>query len=280
MEGVSPQQHRRDLNQRIMALPAASEPVERVETLTIPGPGGGLPLRLYTRVASGPLPLVVYIHGAGWVAGNLETHDNVCRCLANRTPSVVVSVDYRLAPEHRFPAALEDAYAAIVWAAQKPASINADAGHLAVAGDSSGGNLAAAACLMARERGGPAIAFQLLVNPALDMTAYDAPGFEEMRWFREQYLRDERDQRHAYASPLWASELRGLPPAFVLVGERDNLRAEGERYAARLREAGGFVNLYCQQGKGHLGPAFARASSDAREAVELSVAVLRAHILL
>jgi acetyl esterase len=261
-----------------MTFPAASEPVERVENLTISGPGGDLSLRLYTPAGSGAWPLVVYIHGAGWVAGNLDTHDNVCRCLANRTPSVVVSVCYRLAPEHPFPAALEDAYAALVWAAKAAASINADAGRLAVAGDSSGGNLAAALCLMARDRGRPAIAFQLLVNPALDMTAYDAPGFEEMRWFRDQYLRDERDQINACASSLLADDLRGLPTAFILVGERDNLRVEGERYAARLREAGVFVNLYCQQGKGHLGPTFARASSEAREAVELSAVVLRAHL--
>jgi acetyl esterase len=243
MEGVSPQQYRRDLNQRIMSFPAASEPVARVENLTIPGPGGDLPLRLYAPAGSDPLPLVIYLHGAGWVAGNLETHDHACRCLAKRTPCLVVAVDYRLAPECKFPAAVEDAYAAISWAAREAANLGGDAARLAVAGDSSGGNLAAALCLMARDRGGPAVAFQLLVNPALDMTAYDAPGFEEMRWFREQYLRDGRDQRHAHASPLWADDLRGLPPAFILVGERDNLRAEGERYVARLREAGVFVNL-------------------------------------
>ena len=279
MEDVSPQRFRRDLDAHILKVGAAAERLGRVDDLTIPGSGGDLPLRLYHPCGQEPMPLLLYLHGAGWVAGSLDTHDNICRCLAKRAHCLVLSVGYRLAPEHRFPAALEDARAALLWAVAEARHLKIDVSRLAVAGDSAGGNLAAALCLMCRDQGGPAIAFQLLINPALDMTAYDAPGFEEMRWFREQYLRDERDRGNVYASPLLAGDLRGLPPAFILVGERDNLRAEGERYAARLREAGSTVCLYCQEGVGHLGPAYARASSAAREAVALSVTVLCAYVV-
>jgi acetyl esterase len=216
------------------------------------------------------------MHGAGWVAGDLDTHDNACRYLCARVPCAVVSVDYRLAPEHKFPAALDDVYAATLWAWENAAQLGADAHRLAVAGDSSGANLAAATCLRAREEGRPTIAFQLLVNPALDMTAYDAPGFDNMRWFRDQYLTGQADLRNPYASPVCATDLSGLPPALIVTGEEDNLRAEGERYADRLRHAGVFVNAYCQRGAGHLSALYARANAEAREALDLSVLALRA----
>ena len=275
-EQPSPQEIRNQLNAYIMGTEGSAESVQQVEDIRIPGPGGDLTLRTYGPQGDGPFPLLVFMHGAGWVAGNLDTHDNVCRTLCNRAQCTVVSVDYRLAPESKFPAALNDAYAATVWAAGHAQELSADSSRLAVAGDSSGANLAAAVCLMARDQGDPSIIFQLLVNPALDMTAYDAPGFENMKWFREQYLNGEGDYTNPYASPPFAGDLSDLPQALILTGEHDGLREEGQRYATKLSQAGVFVNYYCQRGAGHLSALFARAAPDAREALGLSVAALRA----
>ena len=176
---------------------------------------------------------MVYLHGAGWVAGDLDTHENVCCYLSNRVPCVVVAVNYRLAPEHKFPAALEDAYAATVWAAGHADQLNADAERLVIAGDSAGANLAAAVCLMAKERQSPLIVFQLLVNPALDMTAYEGEGFEQLRWFRMHYFNEE-NSINPYASPLLATDLSDLPPVLIIASEYDVLRGEAERFAERL----------------------------------------------
>jgi acetyl esterase len=219
-------------------------PVEQVVDRTVLGLAGEIPVRIYTPAGSGPLPVVVYFHGGGWVIGNIESHDATCRALANESGCIVVSVDYRLAPEHKFPAAAEDSYAATVWAAE----FGGDASRLAVAGDSAGGNLAAVVALMARDRGGPRIAFQLLVYPVTDFS-FDRPSYSEnaegyllsrdaMRWFWNHYLAEEAEGLHPHASPLRAESLAGLPPALVLTAEFDPLRDEGEEYAAKLREAG------------------------------------------
>jgi acetyl esterase len=223
-------------------------PVANVEDRAVPGPGGEIPIRIYTPAAGGPLSVVVYFHGGGWVIGNIESHDATCRALANESGCIVVSVDYRLAPEHKFPAAAEDCYAATVWAAKHAAEFGGDASRLAVAGDSAGGNLAAVVALMARDRGGPRIAFQLLVYPVTDYS-FDRPSYSEnaegyllsrdaMRWFWNHYLSDESEGLHPHASPLRAESLAGLPAALVLTAEFDPLRDEGEEYAALLRAAG------------------------------------------
>lgn len=237
------------------------EDVHRVENRTIPGPGGDLPVRIYRPSAATGLPLIVFFHGGGWVLGNLDSHDVVCRALANGVPAVVVSVDYRLAPEAKFPAPVEDCYAATVWAAENAASLGADANRLAVAGDSAGGNLAAAVCLMARDRSGPPIRHQVLAYP---VTNYDfstpsyernAEGFglsrDSMRWFWEHYLPDTASGSNPYASPLQAKDVSGLPPAFVLTAEYDPLCSEGDAYAERLREAGVAVRHRCYEGLIH-----------------------------
>lgn len=259
-----------------MGLEAPVLPVPLIRDVSILGPGGFLPLRIYEPEGQGRFPVVVYLHGAGWVAGNLETHDPVCRYLCNWAPCVVVAVDYRLAPEHKFPAAVEDAYAVTVWTQENVIPWKGDQRRLAVAGDSAGGNLAAAVCLKVKETKEAFIRFQLLVNPALDMKAYDAEGFEELRWFRNQYLRCDTDHGHPYASPLLAPDLRGLPPAFILTSEWDVLRREAEQYTVRLREAGVAVHCHCLTARGHLGASYARASKEAQEALDLSVAALRA----
>jgi acetyl esterase len=222
-------------------------PVAAVADRAVPGPGGELPVRVYTPEGEPPFPIVVFFHGGGWVVGTLDSYDPLCRALAAAVPAVVVSVGYRLAPEHRWPAAVEDAYAATLWASRHAAELGGAQHRLAVAGDSAGGNLAAVVALGARDRGGPAIAFQLLVYPALD-AAGDTGSWREyaegfyltaagMRWYWDHYL-GGADGAAPDASPLGAAFLGGLPPALVVTADHDVLRDEGEAYTARLREAG------------------------------------------
>jgi acetyl esterase len=226
----------------------ALEPMASVVDRAIPGPAGEIPIRVYTPEEHRSLPVLVYYHGGGFVICDLDTHDSICRARARAARCAVVSVGYRLAPEHRFPAGPEDCYAATCWVAEQPSSAGFDASRLAVAGDSAGGNLAAVVSLMARDRGGPRIAHQLLIYPvtncAFDTASYreNAEGYlltrEMMRWFWHHYLEREDDAANPMASPLRAEKLAGLPPATVITAELDPLRDEGEAYAARLREAG------------------------------------------
>jgi acetyl esterase len=233
---------------RIRAASGDSEPVAAVIDRSPAGPAGKVPIRIYLPTQTDPLPVLVYFHGGGWVLGTLESADAICRRLANATPCAVVAVDYRLAPEHRFPAALDDCYAVTRWVASHADELGLDARRLAVGGDSAGGNLAAAVTQLARARGGPSLAFQLLVYPALQHGADTASMRESSdpslfdrasaAWCWSHYLADEVDGNSPLASPLRASDLRGLPPALVLTAEYDPLRDEGEQYAERLAAAG------------------------------------------
>ncbi len=228
---------------------ASREEVDRVEDVSIGGPAGAIPVRLYAPAGEGH-PLVVYLHGGGWTVGDLETYDPLCRALSNATGCAVLSVEYRLAPEHPFPAAVEDAYAAVEWATEFGGRINCDPERVAVAGDSAGGNLSAAVTLLARDRGGPALEHQALLYPAVaapeihefESHEENAEGYlleaESARWYYEKYLPDPLDRRNEYAAPLLARDLSGLPPATVVTAGFDPLRDEGEAYAVRLREAG------------------------------------------
>jgi acetyl esterase len=262
------------------------EPVARVENRSIPGPAGEIPVRIYAPESGRPLPVLVYFHGGGWVIGSLETHDAACRLLAKRAPAVVVSVDYRLAPEHKFPAAAEDCYAATRWVAENAAALGGDPSRLAVGGDSAGGNLAAVVSLMARDRKAPAIAFQLLVYPVTNWS-YDTPSYRDnadgylltkdaMVWFWNHYLRDERDGANVYASPLRAENLSGLPPARVITAEFDPLRDEGEAYAARLHTAGVKVATRRYDGLIHGFFTMCAVFDQARQAIDDGAAALRA----
>ncbi len=230
------------------------EPPElaKVEPLSIPAPHGRIPARVYTanklRRKDGLSPALVFFHGGGWVIGDLETHDVVCRKLANKGELIVISVDYRLAPEHKFPAAVDDAVAATKWIAANASALGIDAERLSVGGDSAGGNLAAVVSIAARDGNGPAIAGQVLVYPAVDF-AMTHPSHSEpetsillthsvIRWFRDHYLTSTADAHDWRASPARARTLIGLPPAYVLTAGADPLRDEGDEYAERLRQAG------------------------------------------
>jgi acetyl esterase len=236
------------LDAQRMPVPLAE--VAKVEDRTVAGPDGNdIPVRIYWPLGGeAPLPLVVFFHGGGWVIGGIESHDATVRSLVSQSGFVFVSVDYRLAPEHRFPAAPEDCYAATVWAVENAASFGADPMRVAVAGDSAGGNLAAVVALMARDRSGPQLAFQLLIYPCTDMDAGAYPSHtdnangyfltaESMRWFYDHYAGDA-DRSHTYMAPIKEADLSGLPPALVITAEFDPLRDEGEAYAQRLRDAG------------------------------------------
>jgi acetyl esterase len=240
------------------------EAVAGVRDLEIPGPRGPILLRVYTPAGNGPFAGWVFFHGGGWVVGGIETADGYCRSVTNASGCVVISVGYRRAPEHRFPAALDDAFAATRWVAENAALLGIDPARLGVGGNSAGGNLAALAAIRAREAGGPALRCQVLSVPVTDY-AFDTASYREnaqgygltraaMEWFWGHYLASPADG--ALASPLRVPDLAGLPPAFVLTAEFDPLRDEGEAYARRLADAGVDVTLRRYEGMVHmfLGP--------------------------
>ena len=235
---------------RLVSNPEPPE-LKSAEPLSIPAPHGAIPARIYTpktlRTKDGLAPCLVFFHGGGWVIGNLETHDVVCRKLAHEGELIVISVDYRLAPEHKFPAAVDDAITATGWIAANASSLGIDDARLMVGGDSAGGNLAAVVSLHARDNGSPKIAGQALVYPATEF-ARKHPSHREpetsvllthsvVGWFMNHYLGDA-DISDWRASPARAKTFAGLPPAYVLTAGADPLRDEGDEYAARLKEAG------------------------------------------
>ena len=248
---------RASADQRFKAVPKLGDKIDSAYDLK----AGGVPIRVYDPEGAGPVPILLYFHGGGWVVGNLESHDDLCRSLCKRAGVLVVSVDYRLAPEARFPGGLQDASTVLRWLATNAASIGGDPARIAVGGDSAGGNLAAALALRTRDRGGPAIAFQLLIYP-VTVRDFDTPSYrryaagygltrENMRWFWDQFLEKPEDADDPHASPLHAEDLSGLPPAFVVTAEFDVLRDEGEAYAAKLAKAGTRVRCVRYLGMNH-----------------------------
>ncbi|WIM86230.1 alpha/beta hydrolase [Candidatus Mycobacterium wuenschmannii] len=229
------------------ARPLDPEPVAEVRDVVVPGPGGDIPVRIYRPSHDASLPILIYGHGGGFVFCDLDSHDGLCRDIANRTPAVIISVDYRLAPEHPWPAAAEDFYAAAQWAADNAADLGGDAQRIVLGGDSAGGNLAAVTAVMTRDRGGHPIAAQLLIYPviaanfATESYRLYGKGFYNpepaMRWYWDQYVPAVADRKHPYASPLQA-DLAGLPPAVVVIAGHDPLRDEGLMFADALDAAG------------------------------------------
>ncbi len=287
LRAETPEQARAKMQALMENRPTPVAEVYRVEDRTITGPAGNtIPIRIYTPEARTPLGVLVFFHGGGWVLGDLESHDGLCRDLTNGAGCVVVSVGYRLAPEHKFPAAPEDCFAAARWVAENAASLGGDPARLAVGGDSAGGNLAAAVALMARDRGGPQLRLQLLLYPCID-AADDTPSHKEfaqdgfilskadMDWFWGHYLSSEADRRNAYACPSRAPSLAGLPPALVLTASLDPLRDEGERYASQLRLAGVPVTCTRYDGVTHGFVSFAAALEQGKKGLAQATEALR-----
>ncbi len=279
---VSPEQARINAQAR----PRAAGPeVARVVQQTIPGPGTAIPVRIYTPTGPGPFPMLVWFHGGGWVLGDLDSADPVARHLTVGAGCVVISVDYRLAPETKFPGPADDCYAATQWAIQQAAALNGDPDRVAVGGDSAGGNLAAAVALMARDRKSMSLAFQLLVYPVThchySTSSYQnyAEGYgltrDGMQWFWEHYLRSAADANNSYAAPFLAQDLSNLPPALVLTAECDPLCDEGAAYAQRLTAAGIATTYSCYPGMIHGFFAMPTLLDKGKQAVAEACAALR-----
>jgi acetyl esterase len=268
------------------ALRSPGPTVERVKYLRAPGPGGDMPVRVYTPRGAGPFGALVWYHGGGWVIGSIDMADGTARHLAVAADCAVVSVGYRLAPEAKFPAPAEDCYAAAKWTHANAATLGVDPSKIAVGGDSAGGNLAAAVALMARDRRGPPLAFQLLIYPVIDRDfqtrSYldNAKGYlltrEGMVSNWEMYLSSEADAANPYAAPLQAKDFRRLPPALVVTAEFDPLRDEGEAYARRLIEAGVPATSTRYDGMVHGFLSYQEVADAGRRAMAESAAALRA----
>ena len=265
LETLSPADARLFAKESLKPVGGAMEKIASIENLCVPGPGGEVPVRIYTPEDSAPRPGLVYFHGGGWVICDLDMYDVVCSALARRSGAVVVSVDYRLAPEHKFPAAVMDCYAAVLWTAANAARLGIDPQRLCVGGDSAGGNLAGVIAQRCRDEQGPAIALQAMVYPVTDLSSFATGSYQEfadgyqltkaeMVWFRDHYLRGPEDAKNPQASPLLAPDLRGLPPALILTAECDPLRDEAEAYAERLRDAE--VTVTCTRYAGMIHPFF------------------------
>jgi acetyl esterase/lipase len=281
-----------EARQTQLALAAVADvkdvPIGRIDDGELPGAGGPLRFRSYTPTdpAHEPWPCLVYFHGGGFIMGDLDTHDGVCRMLANASGCRVLSVAYRLAPEHRFPAAVEDTFAATTWVAEHARALGLDPDRLAVGGDSAGGNLAAVTCQLAKQAGGPRIALQILICPMTDDTTETASrrAFAEgyfledriMRHFQELYYTAAADREDPRASPLRAADLRDLPPAHVHTAEFDPLRDEAKAYADRLVRAGVPVEYTCHPGMIHHFYAVAGAIPYGRSAMREAGAAIKA----
>jgi acetyl esterase len=269
------------------AIAGEPEAVSRVEDRKIPGRGGEIPVRIYVPEGNGPFPGVVFLHGGGWVICDLDTHDNICRAISKRAGAVVVSVDYRLAPEHRFPAALEDGFDATCWVADHAVALGIDPRKLVIAGDSAGANMATVIAIKGRDAKRPAIALQVLVYPVTDLSSFDTASHREfgedhfltrplMERFARDYLPSAADRKTPDASPCFAADLSGLPRALVITAECDPLRDEGEAYAKRLQDAGVSVTSTCYAGMIHPFLNFLGVTPSAHKALDEIAEAIRA----
>ena len=286
MQSLMPAEARAYYRERRFLTQPAPREVADVRALEADGPHGAIPLRFYRPIAgAAPLPLLVYCHGGGWTIGDLDTHDVLCRDLAAQAGVAVVAVDYRMGPEHRFPAAVDDCLAATCWARDHAAELGADASKLAIGGDSAGGNLAAVIALLARDAGDLPLAFQLLIYPATDMrrghTSHTVNGkgylleAETIAYYHDHYIADPAHDLDWRASPLLREDLSRLPPALVITAGYDPLRDEGLAYADRLVAAGNRASYVCFERQIHGFITMGRVLDEATSAVALCAAELR-----
>lgn len=277
---MDPHEVRELINKRIMTIEADQPVVSRVIETEIGSNSQKMPVRIYYPNSKENLPLVLLIHGGGWVAGNLETHDNMARYLCQNGQVVILSVGYDNSPENKFPGPLEQCYDALLWAFEEADVLHIDSSKISIIGDSAGGNMAAALCLLARDRQGPTINLQILLNPSPDLTCRGTlerqdDSLDELRWFVTQYVTHVDDVYSTYASPMIASNLSRLPPALVILAEMDALYIDGEKYADRLTAFNIPTIKYIQYGIGHLAGNAARASKLAQESLDIAVEALR-----
>ena len=251
----------REAPHRLKLLAIESESVAEITNLSIPGEGGAISIRLYHPSRKQPLPMLIYFHPGGYVKGDIESHDPLYRAMANSAEVIVIAVDYRLAPEHPYPAALEDGYSALKWAEEHGRDYGGDPKRIAVGGESSGGNLAAALAILARDRGGPHICYQALIYPPLDYTN-SLPSHKEFRegylldedsilWYASQYVPEGVEKASPLISPLFVENVEGLPPTLLLTCGYDPLRDEGEAYADKLKKDGIPTKYHCYKGMAH-----------------------------
>jgi acetyl esterase len=288
---MTPQQMRDGFRRLAQAVDIKGAPIGKIEDGELPGPGGPLPYRLYRpqHPAALPLPALVFFHGGGCVFGDIDTHDGLCRTLATESGCAVISVGYRRAPEHKFPAAVEDSYAATQWVSEHAAGLGLDADRIAVGGDSAGGGLAAVVCQMAAAGRGPRLALQVLLCPVMNIRA-ETPSRRELAqgyflnqatidWMLRHYCGDDVDRDDPRLSPLRAAQFSGLPPAQIHTAEFDPLRDEGEAYAKLLRHAGVAAQYTCHAGMIHHFYAMAGAIPAARAALKAAAADMRAALV-
>lgn len=261
----------------------------RVENISISGKDSNIPIRIYSPRGKGPFPVIVYFHGGGWVFGSLDDANHICSSFSVEIPSVVVSVDYRLSPENKYPCALEDAYASVLWVEKEIARYNGNPNRIAVAGESAGANLAAVVSQMARDMNGPKIRYQLLICPVTDLLHLDTESFRQfgnsvwlskmnIEYYYEQYLQSREQAKDRYVSPLLADNLKNLPPAHIITSEFDVLRDEGEAYAKRLMEEGNRVSNKRYNGMIHSFILLNKVFNKANDALDDCITLLRANL--
>lgn len=277
---MTPLEVREKINQRIMNIEARTPSIWGVENRIVENDSRSTPVRIYLPNENKNLPVILLIHGGAWVAGNLDTHDNLARYLCSQVEALVVSVGYTNAPERKFPFQLLQSLDVLKWIADDTNEFSPDFSRLAVVGDSAGGNIAAALCLMVRDQSGPKIDLQVLINPAPDLTCNGTmirqnDALDMLRWQVLQYLSYSKEMNHPYVSPLVAEDLSNLPTAVVILAEKDDLREAGQKYADKLCASGVPTYVYCQQGVNHLAGDGARASFIARESLDVAVAALQ-----
>lgn len=275
LETLTPEEARLNNIKTKQRLGGVSESVAKVEDHQVPTDEVNIPIRIYKPEGEAPFPVFVFFHGGGWVTGDLDTHDALCRSICNATPCMVVAVDYRLAPEHKFPAAVEDAIAATQWVFDHITSFGGNPEKVAIGGDSAGGTLAT---VVAQHLKG--IIYQVLIYPVIDLSNLDTESYlsfadgylltrNGMAWFRDHYLKNEADATHPDASPLLIEDLRKQPPALIITAEFDPLLDEAEAYAKRLKESGVSVDYVCFDGMIHAFMTLAVVIDRARDGIEL-----------
>ena len=258
----------------------------KVNTILIPVDGSCIRLRIYTPKGNGPFPVLAYFHGGGWVFGTLDEADHICSYFSNEIPAVVVSIDYRLSPEYKYPRAIEDVYAAILWIENEIATYNGNPKYIGVAGESAGANMATVVCQMLRDRKGPKICYQLLICPWVDLLHTDTKSYQlfgdgiwlsksGIEYYRNQYLGSVEESKDPYVSPILSEDLANLPPAHIITAEFDVLRDEGETYAQKLLEAGNRVTLKQYKGMIHSFIILNRRIDKANEAIDDCISILK-----